>query len=292
MQYADFLQNTGENFMIYKEFLITADPFNADLLSGILWELDITGLSEEVNCLKVFSSSISQIDIETVLSNLVKNKMLRSFNVEENFIEEKNWNEEWEKSREVIRISNRIIIKPTFKEYIAKPGEIVLTIDPKMSFGTGEHQTTKMVLRLLENSIKPGMQVLDVGSGTGILAIAAVKLGAVSVIANDIDDWCYKNSIENSELNDTAGKIDFRICTINEIKEDNFDIIIANIQKTILIEICNDIKARIKSGGILILSGLLYVDEEDILHIYNTAGFSKIETLQMEEWIAIVFKCQ
>jgi len=292
MQYADFLQNTGENFMIYKEFLITADPFNADLLSGILWELDITGLSEEVNCLKVFSSSISQIDIETILSNLVKNNMLRSFNVEENFIEEKNWNEEWEKSREVIQISNRIIIKPTFKEYIAKPGEIVLTIDPKMSFGTGEHQTTKMVLRLLENSIKPGMTVLDVGSGTGILAIAAVKLGAVSVIANDIDEWCYKNSIENSELNATAGKIDFRICTINEIKEDNFDIIIANIQKTILIEICNDIKARIKSGGILILSGLLYVDEEDILHIYNTAGFSKIETLQMEEWIAIVFKCQ
>jgi len=278
--------------MIYKEFLITADPFNADLLSGILWELDITGLSEEVNCLKVFSSSISQIDIETILSNLVKNNMLRSFNVEENFIEEKNWNEEWEKSREVIQISNRIIIKPTFKEYIAKPGEIVLTIDPKMSFGTGEHQTTKMVLRLLENSIKPGMTVLDVGSGTGILAIAAVKLGAVSVIANDIDEWCYKNSIENSELNATAGKIDFRICTINEIKEDNFDIIIANIQKTILIEICNDIKARIKSGGILILSGLLYVDEEDILHIYNTAGFSKIETLQMEEWIAIVFKCQ
>ena len=278
--------------MIYKEFLVTADPFNADLLSGILWELDITGLSEEVNCLKVFSSSISRIDIENILSNLVKNKMLRSFSVEENFIEEKNWNEEWEKSREVIRISNRLIIKPTFKEYFANPGEIVLTIDPKMSFGTGEHQTTKMVLRLLENFIKPGMKVLDVGSGTGILAIAAIKLGAASVIANDIDEWSYNNSIENSELNHTAGKIDFRICTINEIEEDNFNIIIANIQKTILIEICNDIKARIKPGGILILSGLLYVDEEDILHIYNTAGFIKIETIQMEEWVAIVFKYQ
>ena len=278
--------------MIYKEFLVTADPFNADLLSGILWELDITGLSEEVNCLKVFSSSISRIDIENILSNLVKNKMLRSFSVEENFIEEKNWNEDWEKSREVIRISNRLIIKPTFKEYFAKPGEIVLTIDPKMSFGTGEHQTTKMVLRLLENFIKPGMKVLDVGSGTGILAIAAIKLGAASVIANDIDEWSYNNSIENSELNHTAGKIDFRICTINEIEEDNFNIIIANIQKTILIEICNDIKARIKPGGILILSGLLYVDEEDILHIYNTAGFIKIETIQMEEWVAIVFKYQ
>ncbi|MBS4036346.1 MAG: 50S ribosomal protein L11 methyltransferase [Ignavibacterium sp.] len=276
--------------MIYKEFLITADPYNADLLSGILWELDITGLSEEVNCLKVFSSSILKNDIEVLLRNLVNNKMLRTFNVEENFIEEKNWNEEWEKSREIITISERIIIKPTFKDYHSKPGEIVLTIDPKMSFGTGEHQTTKMVLRLLENYIKPGMKVLDVGSGTGILAIAAVKLGADSVIANDIDEWCYKNSIENSELNDTTNKIDFRICTINEIEEDNFDLIIANIQKTILIEICRDFKTRIKQGGILILSGLLYVDEEDILQVYNTAGFTKIEGIQMEEWIAIVFK--
>ncbi len=164
--------------MIYKEFIVTAEPFIPDILSGVLWNLKINGISEEVNCLKVFSDSVSKNDIELILNDLLNNKMLFSFSVEENFIEDKNWNAEWEKSRDVIRVTDRIIIKPTFKEYIAKENEIVLTLDPKMSFGTGEHQTTKMMLQLEEKYIKDGMKVLDIGTGTGILAIAAIKLGA------------------------------------------------------------------------------------------------------------------
>lgn len=276
--------------MIFKEFIITAEPFIPDILSGVLWDLNINGLTEEVNCLKVFSESVSKSDIELLLNDLMKNKMLLNFNVEENFIEEKNWNEEWEKSRDIIRVSDKIIIKPTFKDYNAAENEIILTIDPKMSFGTGEHQTTKMMLRFEEKYVQNGMKVLDVGTGTGILAIAAIKLGAEKVIAHDIDEWCYENCNENSELNGTHHQIDFRICTIDKIAESNFDMIIANIQKNILIEFATKIKNRIKLNGILLLSGLLHIDEKEILQVYGSAGFQFLEAIQMDEWIALALK--
>ncbi|MCJ7553618.1 MAG: 50S ribosomal protein L11 methyltransferase [Ignavibacteriaceae bacterium] len=276
--------------MIYKEFIVTAEPFIPDILSGVLWNLNISGISEEVNCLKVFSDSVSKNDIELILNDLLNNKMLFSFTVEENFLEDKNWNAEWEKNRDIIRVTDRIIIKPTFKEYIAKENEIVLIIDPKMSFGTGEHQTTKMMLQLEEKYIKGGMKVLDIGTGTGILAIAAIKLGASTAVANDIDEWCYENGIENSALNSTTEQIDFRICTLDKIEENNFDIIIANIQKNVLIELADEISSRVKLNGVLLLSGLLHIDEKDVLEIYSSLGFIFSETIRMDEWIAIALR--
>ena len=176
--------------------------------------------------------------IENELHHLQENKLLREFSVQENFIVEKNWNEEWEKSREVVRVSDKIVIKPTFKEYEASENEIVLTLDPKMSFGTGDHQTTKICLMFIEKYLKPGMKVLDAGSGTAILGIAAAKLGAENVIAFDIDEWCYENGIENTKLNDVSDKVEIRKCELKEIEEKDFDLIIANIQKNILLRSC------------------------------------------------------
>ena len=278
---------------MYKEFSVTAEPFIPELLSGLLWELEITGINEEVNCLKVFASENSRInkeDVSDLLKRLVKEKMIFNFNVEENLIEEKNWNEEWEKSIKVTEVSNKIIIKPTFREYKAKPGQIVITIDPKMSFGTGEHQTTKLVLWFLEDKVEKGIKVLDVGSGTSILAIACVKLGAFKVIAVDNDEWCYSNGKENCELNLVSEKVDVRLGEIKDIDEKDFDLITANIQKDILMDIAGEIKDRIKKGGKLILSGLLFTDENDILAKYSSLGFQLEEKKSLDEWIALAFK--
>ena len=278
---------------MYKEFSVTAEPFIPELLSGLLWELEITGINEEVNCLKVFASENSRInkeDVSDLLKRLVKEKMIFNFNVEENLIEEKNWNEEWEKSIKVTEVSNKIIIKPTFREYKAKPGQIVITIDPKMSFGTGEHQTTKLVLWFLEDKVEKGIKVLDVGSGTSILAIACVKLGAFKVIAVDNDEWCYSNGKENCELNLVSEKVDVRLGEIKDIDEKDFDLITANIQKDILMDIAGEIKDRIKKGGKLILSGLLFTDENDILTKYSSFGFQLEEKKSLDEWIALAFK--
>jgi len=276
----------------YKEFIITAEPFNVEILSSILWELNIDGISEEVNCLKVFAQdeSVTVQLIEYELLQLKENSLLREFSIQENFIVEKNWNEEWEKSREVVHVTDKIVIKPTFKEYTAKPAEIVLILDPKMSFGTGDHQTTKICLKFIEKYIKPGMKGLDAGSGTAILGIAAAKLGADKVIAFDIDERCFEKGIENTQLNDVVNKVEIRKCELKEILENDFDLIVANIQKNILLDLSVGFKKRIKKNGILILSGLLEMDRESIFNKYSSIGFSEIDYLQMDEWIGIVFK--
>ncbi len=111
-----------------------------------------------------------------------------------------------------------------------------------------------------------------------------------TAIANDIDEWCYENSIENSALNSTTEQIDFRICTLDKIEENNFDIIIANIQKNVLIELADEISSRIKPNGVLLLSGLLHIDEKDVLEIYDSFGFIFSETIRMDEWIAIALR--
>ena len=275
----------------YKEFTITAEPFNPEIISGLMWELDITGVNEEVNCLKVFASGESSTNIEMIsdqIKKLVDEKMIFNFNVEENLVEDKNWNEEWEKSVNVIEVSDKLVIKPSFREYQSKPGQIIITIDPKMSFGTGEHQTTKLVLQLLEKYVSKNIKVLDVGSGTGVLAIASIKLGASSAVAIDNDEWCSLNGKENCQLNEAADKIDVRLGEIKDIKEKDFDLITANIQKNILMEIAEEIKIRLKTGGNVILSGLLFNDEKEIVEKYTSIGFKFLEKQSLDEWIAIV----
>lgn len=277
----------------YREFLVTAEPFNPEILSSMLWELDITGINEEVGCLKIFTSDDSKLTVDIISAQLEKlktEKMISDFQIEENLFEEKNWNEEWEKSLNVIEINDKIVIKPTFREYKAKEGQIVIEIDPKMSFGTGDHQTTKLILILMPKYLKKGDVVLDAGSGTGILSIAAVKTGAAKATAIDIDEWSYSNGFENAALNNVSDKINFRISEIAELEEDNFDIVFANIQKNVLNAIADEIYKKLKYDGVVILSGLLTTDEADIKKRYSSAGFIFIEKSIMDEWIALVFK--
>ena len=277
-----------KNYFVYK---ISTTPYNPDILSGILWEFDISGLLEEEDHLKIFTSEESNISIEAIESSLLKLKednLINSFDVQKEILEDKNWNEIWEESRHIIQVSDRLIIKPSFKEYLPKPNEIVLTIDPKMSFGTGEHQSTKLVLRLLEKYVKKGMKFLDVGSGTGILSIAAVKLGAANAVAIDFDETCFENCNENCVVNEVENSVDVRTGEIKDIKEANFDLLLANIHKNVLIEIAGEIKARLKKNETVILSGLLNSDQKDIESKYHSLGFRTEEISQMDEWIAVV----
>ena len=147
----------------YKQFEITASPLNIDLISGLLWELDVTGINEEEDKLILFADAESKIDklkVEEQLNKLKLNNIVETFSVREFSLEDKNWNEEWERSINVIEISDRIVIKPSFREFTPNKNHIVLRIDPKMSFGTGEHQTTKLVILLLEKYIVPGQKIL------------------------------------------------------------------------------------------------------------------------------------
>jgi len=277
----------------YNVFKIYSNPFQPDLISGLLWELEITGITEEENHLIIFAdekAAVSEERINKYLEKLKSEKLIDDYSIVSELLPDKNWNELWEKGREVIRISDKFVIKPTFKEYKAQPGEIVLTIDPKMSFGTGEHQSTKLIIKLLEKYVRPGICLLDVGSGTGILSIAAIKLGAAKTVAVDNDERCYENCIENCELNSVNCKVKIVRGEISNIKENNFDLIIANIHKDVLLNIADQIIEKLKPKGIVILSGLLLTDKEDIEEHYTKTGFETLEIETMDEWIAMVLK--
>lgn len=277
----------------YRQFKIFTNPINVDIVSGLLWQLDIDGINESESGLTVFAGSAKNIllnDIENLLQQLVNDKLINLFTIEEETLEDKNWNEEYEKNVRVIEVTDRVVIKPSFKDYSPRQDQIIITIDPKMSFGTGEHATTRLVLQFIEKYLKGGERVLDVGSGTGVLGIGAVMLGAESAICVDNDEWCSLNGSENVKANNLENKVEIRLLEISQIGEKDFDLIVANINKHILIEIAEEIRSKIKETGILILSGLLIVDEEDIKRKFSLLGFRTIDKSTMDEWCALVLQ--
>lgn len=278
---------------MYKEYKISTSPFNVDTLSGMLWQLDIDGINEFDDYLSIFVSDnkpTNRVAIEEVLNHLQDEKIINSYRVTEESFEEKNWNEEYEKNVRVIEISDRIVIKPSFKDYDSKPNQIIITIDPKMSFGTGEHATTKQVITFLEKYVRGGEKVLDIGSGTGVLAIVSVYLGAQSAIGIDNDEWCLLNGKENVEANNLQDKIQIRFGELKDIPETEFELITANINKHILIDLKDEIRKKIKKTGVLILSGLLDIDHDEIVKLYSSSGFKFAESSIIEGWIALVFE--
>jgi len=277
----------------YKEFIVSFIPFNSELVSGALWDLDIAGINELDTSLTVFALEDSEVKIEdfnSILSAFRDENLIETFNVTQDIVENRNWNEEWEKKVRVIEVTDKIVIKPSFKEYTPKEGQVIIKIDPKMSFGTGEHQTTKLVLTYVEKYIQPGDTVLDVGCGTGILAIGAVLLGAESAIGVDNDEWCLLNGNENVALNGLEGKVKIVLGETGGIEEKEFDLILANINKHILLDIKDNLFGKLKASGTLILSGLLTSDEEVIVDTYSAIGLNFIEKSTMDEWISLVFR--
>ncbi len=277
----------------YIRYSVSAIPFNADLLSGMLWELPLSGLVEEEGYLNLFAeedAKLSQNDIADILERLQNENVIESFDVSEETFADRNWNEEWEKNIQVIEVTDKIVIKPSFKEYEPKPGQIILEIDPKMSFGTGEHASTRLVLKLMEKYGWNKDRVLDVGSGTGVLAICAAKMNGGMVIAIDNNEWCFVNGKENLTRNKVEDKIDVRLCEISDVSENEFDLILANINKNVLMTINEELANRMSNGGKLILSGILIVDKEDIVNKYTEVGLKLIDSLEEDEWTGFVFE--
>ncbi|MEW6196783.1 MAG: 50S ribosomal protein L11 methyltransferase [Bacteroidota bacterium] len=277
----------------YKQLTIQTYPPNNETISGLLWQLDLSGIIETDNGLIAYTDGLNKIsfeEIKKILESAVEQKIIYKFDIAEEVLEDKNWNEEYEKKVRVIEVTDRIVIKPSFKDYNKKENQIVITIDPKMSFGTGEHETTRLVLMMLEKYVAGNNFVLDVGSGTGVLAIASVLLGAEKAIGIDNDEWCLLNGTENVKANNLIDKVDIRLAELNQIEEKNFDLIVANINKHILLEISELLRNKIKNGGAIILSGLLYTDEPDIVAKYSDIGFKTVDKNQLNEWIVLVLK--
>jgi ribosomal protein L11 methyltransferase len=279
----------------YKSYKISTNPFVPEILSGLLWNLPIEGISEEDNFLLAYhklDKNIKYQQIEIILENLKSQSIITDYSITTEIIKNRNWNKEWEKRTPVIEITEKIVVKPSFKDYHSlENGKIVLEIDPKMSFGTGEHQTTKLMIKMMEKYIVPNSKILDIGTGTGILAIAAAKLVSPKFILGiDNDEWCFLNSRENIKLNEVEKSVEFRLTEIQNIPEKDFDLILANINKGVLIDISSTISNKLNSNGTVILSGLLHEDENDIIREYKKFRIKPVDKLYMDEWVCIAFK--
>ncbi|MCL5268266.1 MAG: 50S ribosomal protein L11 methyltransferase [Bacteroidetes bacterium] len=276
----------------YFQLKISADTQVNDLVVGFLSNVGAEGFVEEGRVLVCYFSEDRwkpsfESDVTGFLNSLKGQGKISKFDVSVTTIRNQDWNKQWEESIVPVEVTENIVIKPSWKEYVG-PAKIVIEIDPKMSFGTGHHETTRMMVQELERCIKGNERVLDVGTGTGVLAIAAIKLGAEFCVAVDNDTWSIGNSRENIERNGVADKIRLVKGEIESVQEDGFDIVAANLNRNTLIYIREDLYRKCRSGGFLLLAGVLTADEQDVTDYYGQVGFKLLDTRREAEWSALV----
>lgn len=202
-------------------------------------------------------------------------------------VNDEDWANAWKKYYKPVKAGDRVVIKPTWEEYQAKAGEVIVEMDPGMAFGTGTHETTIMCIKLLEKYVKSGSTVFDVGCGSGILGITAAKLNAGKVICIDIDKVSCDVSRENAKINKVDDKLDIRCGNLLDVVSDKADVIVANIIADIIISFSEDAMKYLSKGGIFISSGIIRDRRDDVLKKLKEEGFNVLEVLSMGEWCAI-----
>jgi ribosomal protein L11 methyltransferase len=221
------------------------------------------------------------------------------FSISAGDVHEDDWADAWKQYFKPIAITERLTIKPTWEDYTAREDELIIELDPGMAFGTGTHPTTTLCLVALERSISAGDQIIDVGTGSGVLAIGAMKLGAAKVLALDLDPVAVTCAAENVALNQLDRDIEVRLSDLLGVLHDNegnagigvrppVDLVVANILAEIILLFLSDVMEVLKPGGIYITSGIYKNKEMVVKAGLLAAGFELLDVLRQEEWIAFV----
>ncbi len=273
-------QRETKKIMHYIEVNIqTSDKNLQEILIAQLSSENYYGFEEESNYIKAF---INEEDFdEDNLKNILQEHQL-TYSI--NSIADQNWNQLWESNFEPITVDDFVGVRASFHQPIENvQHEIIIT--PKMSFGTGHHATTWMMMKEMQSLPFNNKSVFDFGTGTGILAILAEKLGANEVLAVDYDDWCIQNATENLETNNCSKTILMKGDTADVLQK--FDIILANINRNIIEDNLQYLAKNLINNGSLLLSGLLQEDEEPIIQQLHNYNLTYLNTLHRSGWIAI-----
>jgi ribosomal protein L11 methyltransferase len=202
------------------------------------------------------------------------------------WVQEEDWANAWKDYFKPIRVGARLVVIPSWESYDLAPSDLPLFLDPGMAFGTGTHATTALCLRWLESLVRPGARVLDVGTGSGILAIASARLGARQVVGIDLDPVAVKVAKENADKNNVA--IDVRLGTLDLVERDECDLVIANIIASIIIDILPEVAARMKSGGRFLASGIIKEKHQAVLDALTATWLLPLEVREEGGWVAIL----
>ncbi|MCG8617596.1 MAG: 50S ribosomal protein L11 methyltransferase [Desulfobacterales bacterium] len=204
-------------------------------------------------------------------------------------VDEKDWADAWKDYFNVTRITDRIVVKPEWKPYESSPGEIVIHIDPGMAFGTGTHPTTAMCLELIDETLRPGQTVLDVGCGSGILMIAAAGLDAATLTGIDTDPVAVDITRENLDKNAVpADRYTLVATTLDQIPAEPYDMVVANIIAQVIVDISGDIRKRMARNGLAILSGIIQERLPDVLEALAANELEVLEEKTTGEWKALL----
>ncbi len=274
MNYLEFTIPLGQ------EHTCDSDEIFADILTAELGELEFESFVNEGNLLKCYI----QIDLWNE-ENFNANDFLSGIEKDIIEIEQQNWNAEWEKSFSPIVVDDKCIIRASFQEV---PENIIydIVIDPKMSFGTGHHETTYLMCSFLMDEEVENMTVLDMGCGTGVLAILAAKKNANYVEAIDIDEWAYTNTLENITNNGTPDII-VKEGGAEVISDKSFDVILANINRNILLMDMDKYASKLPNGGVLFLSGFYEQDIPVLETKANELGLEIIDKKVKNHWTSL-----
>ncbi len=201
---------------------------------------------------------------------------------------EADWAEAWKAHYSVLHIGQRTVIVPAWQAYEAQPGEVVLRLDPGMAFGTGTHPTTQLCLAALERVIEPGMRVFDVGAGSGVLAISALRQGAGEVLAVDVDEIAVNSARKNLELNGLSGQIRLETGSI-ERGEGTYDLLLVNIlAKVIVMLLDQGLADLLAPDGVLVASGIIDEQEAEVRRAFEAHGIEIVERLIEKDWVALI----
>lgn len=274
--------------MKYVEVEFTFDPTELDgeIVLAEISELAFESFTEETGKIIAYAQE-EDFDINSLKDNQWLSQNAITYKINE--ISDVNWNEEWEKNFTPIEVSDKCIVRATFHK-LEKQYEYDLLIDPKMSFGTGHHATTYLVLKNMFNFNFEDVQVLDMGTGTGVLAVLAVKLGAEHALAIDNNEWAFDNAEDNIKLNSCEGKITVQIGESELIENKTFDYILANINRNVILSDLPLYEKSLNKGGVILISGIMTHDVEHVLKKAKELGLI-LETLEEKDnWNLFVFK--
>ncbi|MEG0864593.1 MAG: 50S ribosomal protein L11 methyltransferase [Clostridia bacterium] len=204
-------------------------------------------------------------------------------------VADEDWSEVWKKFYKPFRVGTKLVVKPTWEPFERKQGDLVIELDPGMAFGTGTHETTFMCMQLLERHLTQGMRVMDVGTGSGILAIAAAKLGAKEVLAIDIDPDAVKVAKENITLNHVNENV--RVVVGDLVKSEAMpcELAVANIVADAICMLAGPLTRHLVPHGLLLCSGIIREREQDVLTAAKAAGYQLTDRIEKGEWVALCF---
>ena len=205
-------------------------------------------------------------------------------------LQDEDWANSWKKYFHTDKIGERVVIQPSWEEYEPQAGEVVLRLDPGAAFGTGTHPTTSMCLRALERLVRPGITVFDVGTGSGVLSIAAAKLGAAKVHAADYDATAVRVARENIEANGVADVVSVDESDLFSAFDGKAELVTANLIADLVIRLLPDLDAHLAAGGALLASGIIDDRAQEVREAAKTAGFFVAEDHEEKEWHAMVIR--